>query len=182
MTRRAALLDRDGTVMVDFHFTDQPVDVVLLGGAARAVRRLNQADVPVIIITNQSGIARGFFTREETDRVHARLQQELRRWGAHVDDFYVCPHHPDFTGPCACRKPGTLLFERAAADHDLDLASCLYAGDHFRDIEPGLTLGGLAILVPTDETPPADLDAARARASITSSLNEAVDRFLGSGA
>ncbi|HEU5024939.1 MAG: HAD family hydrolase [Gemmatimonadota bacterium] len=176
--RPAAYLDRDGTIMYDFHYTDQPEDVLLLGGAARAVRRLNEAGVPVIVATNQSGIARGFFTMEDAERVNARLQQLLNAEGAHVDGFYVCPHHPDFTGPCACRKPGTLLFERAAADYGLDVARSVYVGDRFRDVEPGLTLGGTGILVPNDETPEGDIAKARERALVMTTLGDAVAHFL----
>jgi len=178
----AAFLDRDGTIMYDFHYTDQPEDVLLLGGAAHAVRRLNEAGVPVIVVTNQSGIARGFFTMADAERVNARLQEMLNAEGAHYDDVYVCPHHPDFSGECACRKPGTLLFERAAVDHNLDVTRSTYVGDRFRDVEPGLTLGGTGILVPTNETPADDIAQARARASVVRTLDEAVTRILGAGA
>ncbi len=179
---RAAFLDRDGTIMYDFHYTDQPEDVILLGGAARAVRRLNDAGIPVIVATNQSGVARGFFTMADAERVNARLQQLLLAEGAHYDDIYVCPHHPDFSGPCACRKPGTLLFERAAVDHGLDVTRSVFVGDRFRDIEPGLTLGGAGILVPNDETPEDDLANARRRASVAATLGDAVEQWLGAGA
>ena len=177
--RRAAFVDRDGTLMHDFHFTDSPADVVLIPDAARALGRLNAAGIPVILVTNQSGIARGFFTMADYERVNARLNELLMAGGGRFDAAYVCPHHPDFTGPCACRKPGTLLFQEAAAAHGLDLAASLYAGDRFRDIEPGLALGGAGVLVPTDETPAADVAAARARAAVVRTLDEAVTRFLG---
>ncbi|MDE3129210.1 MAG: HAD-IIIA family hydrolase [Gemmatimonadota bacterium] len=180
--RRAAFVDRDGTLMHDFHFTDSPADVVLIPGAGRALGRLNAAGIPVILVTNQSGIARGFFTMADYERVNARLETLLEADGGRLDATYVCPHHPDFSGPCACRKPGTLLFEQAAAAHDLDLAASLYVGDRFRDIEPGLALGGTGILVPTDETPPDDVANARARAAVVRTLDEAVARFLGTGA
>ncbi len=180
--RPAAFLDRDGTIIHDFHFTDSPADVLLLPGAARALERLNRAGIPVIVVTNQSGIARGFFTMADYERVNARMRELLAAEGARIDDAYVCPHHPDFSGPCACRKPGTLLFEEAAIDHDLDVTRSLYAGDRFRDIQPGLTLGGLALLVPTDETPAADLAAAAAPAAVVATLDDAVTRFLGGGA
>ena len=178
----AAFLDRDGTLMHDFHFTDSPADVLLIPGAARAVERLNKAGVPVILVTNQSGVARGFFTMADVDRVNARLQELLHAEGARFDDAYVCPHHPEFSGACACRKPGTLLFEEAAVEHQLDVTRSLYAGDRFRDLQPGLTLGGLAILVPTDETPAADIAAAQAQATVVKTLDDAVSRFLGAGA
>ncbi len=179
---RAAFLDRDGTIMYDFHYTDQPEDVILLGGAARAVRRLNDAGIPVIVATNQSGVARGFFTMADAERVNARMQQLLLAEGAHYDDIYVCPHHPEFSGPCACRKPGTLLFERAAVDHGLDVTRSVFVGDRFRDIEPGLALGGAGILVPNDETPEDDLASARRRASVAATLGDAVEQWLGAGA
>ena len=180
--QRAAFLDRDGTLMHDFHFTDSPADVVLIPGAAHAIARLNAAGIPVIMVMNQSGIARGFFTMADYERVNAHLEELLMADGGRFDAAYVCPHHPDFSGPCACRKPGTLLFEQAAAAHGLDLAASLYAGDRFRDIEPGLALGGTGILVPTDETPADDIAAARARAGVARTLDEAVTRFLGKGA
>jgi D-glycero-D-manno-heptose 1,7-bisphosphate phosphatase len=179
--RRAAFLDRDGTIIHDFHFTDSPADVLLIPGAARAVQQLNEAGVPVIVVTNQSGIARGFFTMADYERVNARMQELLEADGAHIDDAYVCPHHPEFSGPCACRKPGTLLFEEAAVDHDLDVTRSLFTGDRFRDVQPGLTLGGLALLVPNDETPAADLAAARPPAAIVATLGDAVTRFLADG-
>ncbi len=180
--RRAAFVDRDGTLMVDFHFTDSAADVVLLAGAAHALGRLNAAGIPVIMVTNQSGIARGFFTMADYERVNARLEALLEAEGGRIDAAYVCPHHPDFSGPCACRKPGTLLFEEAAAAHGLDLAASLYVGDRFRDIEPGLTLGGTGMLIPTDETPAAYIASARERATVVRTLGEAVTRFLGTGA
>jgi D-glycero-D-manno-heptose 1,7-bisphosphate phosphatase len=173
--RPAAFLDRDGTLMVDFHYTDQPEDVLLLGGAAHAVHRLNAAGVPVIVVTNQSGIARGFFTMADAERVDRRLQELLTADGARYD-------HPDFSGPCACRKPGTLLFERAARDHGLDVTRSVYIGDRFRDVQPGLTLGGHGILVPTSETPAADVAAAGESALVVNTLDDAVTRFLGGGA
>ncbi len=179
---RAAFLDRDGTIMYDFHYTDQPEDVILIGGAARAVRRLNDAGVPVIVATNQSGIARGFFTMADAERVNARLQALLVAEGAHYDDIYVCPHHPDFSGACACRKPGTLLFECAARDHDLDVTRSVFVGDRFRDVEPGLALGGRGILVPNDETPTDDIAEARRRASVVATLGDAVAPWLGADA
>jgi D-glycero-D-manno-heptose 1,7-bisphosphate phosphatase len=118
----------------------------------------------------------------DAERVNQRLQELLNQAGAHYDDIYVCPHHPDFSGPCQCRKPGTLLFERAAIDHNLDVTRSVYIGDRFRDLEPGLTLGGMAILVPTDETPPADVEKATARATVVKTLDDAVSRFLGAEA
>ncbi|HEY5218185.1 MAG TPA: HAD family hydrolase [Gemmatimonadaceae bacterium] len=179
---RAAFLDRDGTIIHDFHFTDSAEDVVLIPGAPHAIARLNAAGIPVIIVTNQSGIGRGFFTMTEYENVNARMQELLRAEGAHFDDTYVCPHHPESDGPCACRKPGTLLFERAASEHHLDVAGSLFAGDRYRDIQPGVTLHGMPILVPTDETPADDVANARLHGFTAQTLGEAVTRFLDAGA
>ena len=170
----AAFLDRDGTIIKDYHFIARPDDVVLLPGAAGAIRRLNDAKRLTILVTNQSGIARGFFTMAEYAAVQARLAELLEAQGAHIDAAYMCPHHPDITGHCACRKPGTLLFEQAAAEHGIDLARSGYAGDRFRDVQPGLTLGGLGILVPNGETPADELAAARAKAAVAPTLDDAV--------
>ncbi len=179
MTRRgAAFLDRDGTLIGDAHFVADPARVSLLPDAARAVRRLNEAGWPVIVVTNQSGIARGLFTLADYERVRERVEELLREGGARVDDTYVCPHHPDFTGPCECRKPGTLLFRRAALEHNIDLSASWYVGDALRDVLPARELGGRGILVPNAETPAAAIEQARAGFEVAASLDEAAGRIL----
>jgi len=175
---RGAFLDRDGTIIHDFHFVDRPEDVLLIPGAGRAIRRLNEAKLPVMVISNQSGIARGFFTIADYERVQARMAELLAAEGAHIDGAYVCPHHPDISGHCRCRKPGTLLFERAAVEHGLDVTRSGFAGDRYRDVQPGVMLGGLAILVPNKETPKEDLTAASPGATVASTLDEAVTLML----
>jgi histidinol-phosphate phosphatase family protein len=178
--RSAAFLDRDGWFIYDREFLADPRDVQLLPGAADAVRRLNHADVPVVIVTNQSGIARGLITEDQYEAVRERLDSLLRVEGAWVDGTYMCPHHPDFTGPCDCRKPCDALFRKAAAEHSLDLACSLFAGDRWRDVAPGAEAGGLAVLIPGAGTPRAD----RVRAELDErvltlrSLDDAVDEFL----
>lgn len=179
MTRRgAAFLDRDGTLIGDAHFLADPARVFLLPDAASAVRRLNEAGWPVIVVTNQSGIARGLFTLSDYERVRERVEELLRDGGARIDDTYVCPHHPDFTGPCECRKPGTLLFRRAAAEHDIDLKKSFYVGDALRDVLPARDLGGRGILVPNAETPPPAVEQARSEFEVAASLDEAATRII----
>lgn len=174
MTRGAVFLDRDGTLIRDTHYLGAPEQVELLPGIAQAVRRLNDAGWPVIVVTNQSGIARGLLTREDYDAVHERMTRLLHdESGARVDAAYLCPHHPDFTGACDCRKPGTLLFRTAATDHALDLGASWYIGDKLRDVLPARTLGGHGVLVPSAETSPTDLDAARREFQVMASLDEA---------
>ncbi|HJQ11450.1 MAG TPA: HAD family hydrolase [Gemmatimonadaceae bacterium] len=148
----AVILDRDGTVMVDAHYIKSPDQVRLLPGAAAAVKRINDAGVPVIIVTNQSGIARGIFTVEDYEAVRTRFESLLREEGAHIDASYYCPHLPGDPPVCNCRKPGTLLFEQAIADFKLDPARVGYVGDRWRDVAVSKTLGGRGIVIESTET------------------------------
>lgn len=176
--RGAAFLDRDGTLIRDVHYLSDPALAKLLPGAANAVRRLNEAGWPVVVVTNQSGVARGYFTMAEYERVERRVNQLIEEGGGFVDATYVCPHHPDFTGPCECRKPGTLLFRQASEALDLDLAASWYVGDKLRDVSPATTLGGRGILVASDHTPAEEIASARAHFLVTGTLDEAVDRII----
>jgi D-glycero-D-manno-heptose 1,7-bisphosphate phosphatase len=178
MPRPAAFLDRDGTLIEDEAYLGDPDRVRLLPGAAAAVRRLNDADVLAIVVTNQSGIARGFITEAQYAATRVRLDELLREHGAHVDASYHCPHIPEVSGPCDCRKPGTGLYLRAAHDHDIDLRASLYVGDRLRDIEPGLALGGIPIFVPSAASVAREIDEARRRVEVLDSLGDAVARFL----
>lgn len=184
--RRAVFLDRDGTLIEDRHYIGHPEDVVLLPGAVDAIRQLNEGGVLAVVITNQSGIARGKFSEREYETVRARLDELLAARGARLDATFVCPHHPDFTGACDCRKPKPALFERAAAELGIDLARSFGVGDRWRDVRPVLDLGGQGILVPRYDTPLEDLaraSEARAtgRAAIATTLGVAVERVLRAG-
>lgn len=175
MSRRAVFLDRDGTLIRDAEYIRDPAEVELLPGAANALRRLNDAGIPVVVVTNQSGIARGFFTESDYQRVHARMEELLAaERGARIDATYFCPHHPDFTGPCDCRKPRTLLFERAATQLGLSTEGSWYLGDRLRDIQPARQLLGTGIMVRSAATPADELATATREFSVVSSLDEAV--------
>jgi len=176
--RPAAFLDRDGTINFDSNHVARVEDVHLLPGVAAAIRRLNDAGIPVVVVTNQSGIARGIFGPEDYERVRARIDELLRAEGAHVDASYMCPHHPEFSGPCDCRKPGTLLHRQAATALGIDLTRSWFVGDRWRDVEPALVLGGTGVLVPHAGTPPAEVDEARRRALVLPSLGAFVDAML----
>ena len=178
--RPAAFLDRDGTLIEDRRYLADPDGVALLPGAAAAVRALNEAGVPVVIVTNQSGIARGYFDEAAYERVAARVVERFAAAGARIDAAYHCPHHPSVGGPCDCRKPGRLLFERAAAEHALDPARSLFVGDRWRDVEPALAFGGMGVLVATPDTAAADVLRAGEQARVAATLGAAVDRFLAS--
>ncbi len=177
-THRAAFLDRDGTLVEDLHYLSDPGAVRLLPHVGESVRRLNDAGVLVVVVTNQSGIARGLITEAQYEAIRSRLQAILRDEGARIDATYHCPHHPDIDGTCECRKPGTGMYRRAAAELGIDLKRSLYVGDRFRDVSPGIELGGMAFLVPSPSSPGSELEDARRCDVLADSLQQAVDRFL----
>ena len=152
MKDRALFLDRDGTLVQPRHYPSRPVDLVLYDGIGPQLRALQQAGFRLVVITNQSGIARGYFTEGDLRRMHDHLAAELARFGARLDGVYHCPHHPDGAIPelavrCACRKPEPGLLLRAAADLDLDLARSWFVGDILDDVEAGNRAGCRTILV-----------------------------------
>lgn len=177
-SRRAAFLDRDGTLIEDATYLSDASGVRLLPGTADAVRALNDHDVLTVVVTNQSGIAQGLLTEEQYESTRARLDALLLEAGARLDASFHCPHYPPLSGPCECRKPGTLLYRRAAGQFGIDLASSLYVGDRDRDVAPGLAFGGFARLVPSGSTPEDELNMARDRGILASSLGECVEAFV----
>jgi len=150
-THRAVFLDRDGTIVEDPGFLHEPGKVRLLPGAAAAIRRLNEAGWLVVTVSNQSGIARGLYDAAGYAAVQRRVVELLAAHGARLDGAYFCPHHPEITGPCECRKPGVRLFRDAAAALALSLAHCYWVGDRLSDVEPARALGvnGHGLLVST---------------------------------
>ncbi|MEK6612238.1 MAG: HAD family hydrolase [Gemmatimonadota bacterium] len=179
-TRRAVFLDRDGTLIVDMRYIKDAKSVELIPQATNAVRRFNYALVPVIVCTNQSGIARGLFTESDYRAARERIDDLLEERGAFVDDHYHCPHHPDITGPCDCRKPGIGMYEQAILEHQVDAAQSVFVGDKFRDVLPARSYGARGILVPSPETTPEDVEQTLAAGfEIASSLTEAAVMILG---
>ncbi|XCN71271.1 MAG: D-glycero-beta-D-manno-heptose 1,7-bisphosphate 7-phosphatase [Candidatus Electrothrix aestuarii] len=155
MTKRAAVfLDRDGTINEQMGYINHISRFVLLPGAAQAIRTLNEQDIPVVVVTNQSGLARGYFPPSLLEEVHAKMEQELAAEGAHIDGLYICPHHPEakeeqFRKDCTCRKPKTGLLEQAAAELGLDLQRSFMVGDRWSDLKCGARVGAMSILVLT---------------------------------
>lgn len=144
---RAVFLDRDGVINEEVSYLTRPEDFRLLPRAAAAIRLLRKHGWRVVVVTNQSGVTRGYYTEADIAAIHERMRRDLARAKTQVDAVYFCPHHPD--EGCDCRKPGTLLFERAAADLRLDLAASYFVGDKLTDLLPGKALGGCTILVLT---------------------------------
>jgi D-glycero-D-manno-heptose 1,7-bisphosphate phosphatase len=177
--RPAAFLDRDGTIIVDRHYLADPAGVELLPRAAAAVARLNRAGIPTFLVTNQSGIGRGYFTEAQYGAVHARLVELLAAEGARLDGEYHCPEPPHERG-FGCRKPGCEMYLRAAAEHGLELAGSWFVGDRLRDVIPAERVGGHAVLVRSPET---EVEEGEAISFITvvGSLWDAVDVVLGAG-
>ena len=147
MSKGAAFLDRDGVINEEVNYLSRPEDFRLLPRAAAAIRLLRKHGWRVIVVTNQSGVTRGYYTAADVAAIHERMHRDLARAQTRVDAVYFCPHHPD--EGCDCRKPRTLLFQRAAADFGLDLAASYFVGDKLTDLLPGKTLGGCTILVLT---------------------------------
>ena len=143
-------LDRDGTLNRDSGYVTTPDALVLFPGVVEALARLNRAGVRVVVITNQSGIARGLLDNSTLEQIHDRLRALLEAGGASLDAIYVCPHAPD--EGCACRKPGTALAERAVADLGLDLSGAYMVGDQKRDMDMARGVGAKSLLVTTGST------------------------------
>jgi D-glycero-D-manno-heptose 1,7-bisphosphate phosphatase len=144
--RAAVFLDRDGTLLDEDGYLDDPEGVRLLRGAARAVAELNDAGLATVLVTNQSGVARGMFDEERLAAVHARLAELLREKGAHLDLVLYCPHHPEhgaapYRRTCDCRKPAPGLLLEAERTLGIDLARSWVVGDAARDLEAGRKAG-----------------------------------------
>ena len=152
--RPAVFLDRDGTINEQMGYINHISRFIMLPRAASAIRLLNEQEVPVVVISNQSGLARGYFPEILLEEVHVKMTKELTKAGAHVDGIYVCPHHPEakeerFRLACNCRKPKPGLFLQAAAALDLDLAHSYVVGDRWSDLKAAAAVQAKGILVLT---------------------------------
>ena len=147
----AVFLDRDGTINDEVGYLSDPALVSLLPGAAEALIRLKEAGFRLVVVSNQSGIARGYFTEDELAVINKRLARLLYESGAEVDGYYYCPHHPKHGEmlECDCRKPKTGMVERAAAEHGIELDKSYFVGDKCTDVELGKNAGGKTVLVLT---------------------------------
>jgi D-glycero-D-manno-heptose 1,7-bisphosphate phosphatase len=147
MSHRAVFLDRDGTINEEMGYINHLIRFRLLPKVVAAIRCLNEAGFKVVIITNQSGAARGYFTASLVDEVHKHLKMLLAGGGAQVDGIYTCLHSPE--DACACRKPQPTLIHQAARELDLDLTRSYAVGDRYRDVQTAANAGVKGILVLT---------------------------------
>ncbi len=145
--RRFIVLDRDGTIIEERGYLSQPGQVTLIAGAGAALRELRDMGFGLVVITNQSGVGRGFFDQRQLERIHQRLKQLLQTEGVQLDGVYVCPHVPD--DECACRKPRLGLMEKAAKELGFSPQLSIVIGDKACDVDMGRMVGALTFLVRT---------------------------------
>jgi D-glycero-D-manno-heptose 1,7-bisphosphate phosphatase len=176
--RPAVFLDRDGTIIHDERYLADPARVTLVPGAANAIARLRAAGYAIVIVTNQSGIARGLITTGQYTAVQERTEALFEAAGAVLEATYMCPHHPAFTGPCECRKPGLELYTRAARDLGLDLHQSVLIGDRWSDIAAAPALGARGILIPSPDTPAAETSRATREGILAPTLDAAASTIL----
>jgi D,D-heptose 1,7-bisphosphate phosphatase len=154
----AVFMDRDGTINEEVSFLSRMEQLRLYPQAYEAIRLINASGMKAVVVTNQSGIARGYFTEDFVRSVHERINEMLRTEGAHIDGFYVCPHHPVYGNGiykqhCSCRKPKPGMLLQAAEEMNIDLTRSYMIGDMLKDIEAGKKAGASAILVKTGYGP-----------------------------
>lgn len=149
---KAIFLDRDGTINIDKGYVHRVEDLEILPGVAQALKMLRAEGFLLIVVTNQSGVARGYYPMEAVHRLHFCLDRELEREGAKVDGYYVCPHHPDgevieYAKVCDCRKPMSGMLFQAAKDHSIELSVSYMIGDKLTDVEAGTSAGCRAVYI-----------------------------------
>jgi len=152
----AILCDRDGTLIQDCHFLSSPDQIAWIPGALVALRILRDLGIKVLVLTNQSGVARGYFPEDAVEAVNDKMRREADAASGAITGFYYCPHHPqgtvmEYSYSCNCRKPSPGMFLDAIDDHHLHPSQCWVVGDRLRDLEPGLQLGMKAFLVKTGD-------------------------------
>ncbi|MFZ3059399.1 MAG: D-glycero-beta-D-manno-heptose 1,7-bisphosphate 7-phosphatase [Candidatus Methanoperedens sp.] len=146
MKNKAVFIDRDGTINVDVHYLDDPDKFEMYPGVGEGVKKLKENSFKIIVITNQSGIARGYFTEKQLSNIHEKMKKEFQKFDVVMDGIYYCPHHPDDN--CNCRKPNTGLFEKAINENNIDIDKSYVLGDKILDIGAGKKIGARAILIP----------------------------------
>ena len=146
---KAIFLDRDGVLNEEVNYLSDPNDFEFIEGSIEALKILKQKDFLLIIISNQAGIARGYFNEETLKKIHDRMIDILRQNNTTLDAIYYCPHHPEYTGPCDCRKPNPGMILKAQLKYNIDLKNSYMVGDTLKDIQTGKVVSCKTVLVLT---------------------------------
>ena len=176
--RRAVFLDRDGTLNKDVGYVHRKEDWQWLPGVAEALKRLRAVGYVLVVVSNQSGIARGMYDRESLRLLEEWVNAELAAKNAAIDAWYYCPHLPEITGPCECRKPEPGLLLQAARDLELDLSNSWMIGDRVRDVKAGLAAGCQSILLHPEGSDNSDDDDVPDGVAVVPHLPAAAVRIL----
>jgi D-glycero-D-manno-heptose 1,7-bisphosphate phosphatase len=181
--RAGVFLDRDGTLIEEVGYLDCLERLTVFPFSVDAVRLLNRAGLAVVVVTNQSGVARGYFDEPVVEATHRQIAALFARGNARVDGFYYCPHHPEgrvaaYRLECDCRKPKPGLLLRAAQELDIDLRRSFAVGDRAHDIATGVNAGARGVLVRTGYGRAHEAEAATLAAAVTDNLAEAVSWIL----
>lgn len=152
--KKTVFLDRDGTINVEKNYLYRPEEFEFIPGAQKAIAMLNKAGYQVIVVSNQAGVARGYYTEADVKKLHCFVNEQLKKYDAHIDAFYYCPHHPEagignYKIKCHCRKPETGMFEQACNDLGVDREHSWMVGDNIGDIKAGNNFHLQTILVRT---------------------------------
>ena len=146
MKNKAVFVDRDGTINIDMHYLSQPWQFTMYSSVGEGIKKLKDHGFVIIVITNQSGIGRGYFSEDDLAAIHERMKLDFFKYGVTLDAIYYCPHHPD--DHCNCRKPNIGLFERAIREHNIDVTASFMLGDKILDIGAGKNIGVKTVLIP----------------------------------
>lgn len=150
MKNKAVFIDRDGTINIDGPYLSDPDRFEMYPGVGNGIKALKENGFKIIVITNQSGIARGYFTENDLAEIHAKMKREFKKFNVELDGIYYCPHHPD--DGCNCRKPKTGLFDKAIKEHDIDVKKSYMLGDKNLDVVAGRNVGTKTVLIPVPGT------------------------------
>ncbi len=174
--RRAVFLDRDGTIIEDVPYISDPRKVVLINGASGAIKTLNTAGFMVVVVSNQSGVGRGFFTGADVGAIHKKIDSILKSEGARIDDYYYCPHEP--RDECPCRKPETVMVDRAVDEYSLDKENSYVIGDKASDLRLADNVGATSILVRTGHGAQTEKEPGMKAAFVARDIVEAVEWIM----
>lgn len=183
MGGKAIFLDKDGTLVEDVPYNVNPESIVLVPDAEASLQLLHQQGFEIVVITNQSGVARGYFTESALAPVEQHLRQQLAAYGVPLAGFYYCPHHPDgivtpYAIACSCRKPQPGLITKAAADLGIDISQSWFIGDILHDVEAGRAAGCRTVLINNGNETEWELSPQRLPHHLVNNLWEAAQVIL----